>query len=247
MRVTLTIGLVASALVASAGARAQDEAPEFTRDFPLASCKFVPWGGNRFFSLNPGRQLYFSNSRCEDCEDREELWITVLPELRKIPLVIGGKRRTIPARVIEEFETANEEVAEISRNFFANCQPSRDVYYFGEDVVDGEGNPQPDAWLAGRNRAMPGIIMPESAFILGSRYFQEVAPGVALDRAEHVRIGVEVEVPAGVFQGCIEIEESSPLEPGTTSTKVYCPEIGLVVSGDLELVAVYDRDRDDDD
>jgi hypothetical protein len=234
-------------------AQAAETGPAFTQEFPLESCRFVPRGGNAFFTLTPGRQLYLSNARCKaagECDELEEVWISVLPETRSIPLTIGGKRRTIRARVIEEFETADGEVAEISRNFFANCQPARDVYYFGEDVFDGEGDPLPDAWLAGRDGASPGLIMPDAAFLLGTRYFQEIAPGVALDRAEHVRAGVEVEVPAGVFEGCIEVDETTPLEPGQSSTKIYCPGIGLVIDDDLELIAVYGRGplhRDDDD
>ncbi|MGQ0835199.1 MAG: hypothetical protein ACT4O5_09815 [Gammaproteobacteria bacterium] len=63
-----------------------------------------------------------------------------------------------------------------------------------------------------------------------------------------MRLGIEVEVPAGLFQGCVEIEETSPLEPGQTSTKIYCPDVGLVVDNDLELIAVYGRqDHDDED
>jgi hypothetical protein len=233
---------------------AQESEPEFTQDFPLKSCRFVPWGGNDFFSLRPGATRHFSNASCVEageCDEAEDVWITVLPEVRKISLTIGGKRRTIHARVVEEFETADGEVTEISRNFFANCIASRDVYYFGEDVVDGEGNPEPDSWLAGRNGAAPGIIMPDQAFLLGSRYYQEIAPGVALDRAEHVRMGLEVSVPAGDFKGCVEIEETTPLEPGNSSTKIYCPGVGLVIDNDLELMGIGgqppDHDEDEDD
>jgi hypothetical protein len=240
----LQVMLLSAVLLPSGLAYADADEDAFTQDFPLESCQFEPRGGNAFFSLMPGRQLYLSNSRCVDegeCDELEEVWITVLPEIRKIPLTIDGRKRTVRTRVVEEFETADGELQEISRNFFANCLPTRDVYYFGEDVEDGEGNPLPDAWLAGRNGAMPGIIMPDEAFLLGSRYFQEIAPGVAMDRAEHVRLGIEVEVPAGVFEGCVEVEESSPLEPGSTSTKIYCPDVGLTISNDLELIAVYGR------
>jgi hypothetical protein len=49
---------------------------------------------------------------------------------------------------MEEYETADGEVEEISRNYVADCNPMHDVYYFGEDVEDGDGNPLPDAWPA---------------------------------------------------------------------------------------------------
>jgi hypothetical protein len=125
-----------------------------------------------------------------------------------------------------------------------------DVYYFGEEVdiyEDGEIVGHEGAWLAGRNGARPGIIMPDSGFILGQRYFQEMAPGVALDRAEHVETGLEITVPAGTFDDCIEVTETTPLDPNEESTKVYCRDVGLVIDEDLELTAIFGDDHGDDD
>ena len=99
------------------------------------------------------------------------------------------------------------------------------------------------AWLAGRGGAKPGLIMP-GTFLLGSRYFQEVAPGVALDRAEHTAQGFPVQTDAGNFKGCVEVTETTPLEPGSESVKVYCPGVGLVMDGDLELVDIVEADDD---
>lgn len=234
--------LMLAAAVPMTGALAQDG---FTDEFPISSCRFEPWGNNAFFKLIPNRQLYLSNANCADCVAEEglvELWITVLPETRRIKFEHNGKRMAVRARVVEEYETVDGEVEEISHNFFANCSPMNDVYYFGEDVFDGDGEPLPDAWLAGRHGARPGIIMPDRAYLLGSRYYQEIAEN-AQDRAEHTSMGFEVVVPAGVFQNCVEIIETSPLEPGHESPKTYCPNIGMVRDGDLELVAVYSHAR----
>jgi hypothetical protein len=214
----------------------------FTRNFPIASCDFEPTGGNAYFKLKPNRQLYLSNVRCVgagECDELEELWITMLPRTRNITFEYGGRPRTVPTRVMEEYETVDGEVEEISRNFVADCDPSNDVYYFGEDVEDGDGNRLPDSWLAGRHGAKPGILMPDGAFLLGSRYYQELAPN-AKDRGEHTSMNLEVEVPAGVFRGCVEVTETTPLEPGEESLKTYCPGVGLVRDDDLELIAVYE-------
>jgi hypothetical protein len=192
--------------------------------------------------LKPNRQLYLSNLRCVDdgdCDELEEVWITVLPRTRVVNFDSGGRHFSVRTRVVQEFETADGEVDEISYNFFANCAPMNDVYYFGEEVFDGEGNPEDDAWIAGRDGARPGIIMPDRAFLLGSRYYQEQAP-VAQDRARHSALGLEIEVPAGVFRNCVEVTETSPLEPGEESIKVYCPNVGLVIDDELELMAVYE-------
>jgi hypothetical protein len=214
----------------------------FTRQFPVAACDFKSTGGNAYFKLKPKRQLYLSNVRCVgegDCEELEELWITMLPETRLITFNYGGNSHTVRTRVMEEYETVDGEVEEISRNYVADCAPMHDVYYFGEDVEDGDGNPLPDAWLSGVDGARPGILMPDRAFLLGSRYYQEIAPN-AKDRGEHTSMSFEVEVPAGVFRGCVEVTETTPLEPGQESIKMYCPNVGLVRDDDLELIAVYE-------
>lgn len=233
----------AASILASAFVYAA-EGPAFTDDFDIERCRFASEGGNPYFLLNPGRQAYYSNYRCVqsgECDELEELWITARGT-RNVSLWDDGKKRVIQTRVIEERETADGELVEISRNFFATCLPNRDVFYFGEDVdiyEDGKIVSHDGAWRAGRNGAEPGIIMTESAFILGQRYFQELAPGIALDRAEHVAIDLEVEVPAGVFEDCVHVIETTPLEPGSESNKTYCPGVGMVADGELELVSIF--------
>jgi hypothetical protein len=219
-------------------------ADKFTDDFPLEKCHFVPYGGSDYFSLNPGRKTYFNNRECVaagDCDEREELTITVTNDLKKILFNVDGERRVVWARVIVENEKANGELVEISRNYFATCLPARDVYYFGEDVdiyEDGKVVSHDGAWLAGRFGAEPGIIMPDSGFLLGQRYYQELARGVALDRAEHVATDLDIDLHAGNFEDCIKTVETTPLEPGAQSIKFYCPDVGLVVDGDLKAIAV---------
>jgi hypothetical protein len=237
-------GLGAALLVGSIATSTGATAAPFTDEFPIENCSFTHTGANPYFRLAPGRQAYFSNQRCVsagDCDELEEVWITVTNRTRAIQLSDDGVTRTIVTRVVQEFETVDGEVAEVSRNYFAICQPSRDVYYFGEEVdnyedgriVDHEG-----AWLAGRRGAEPGIIMPDAAFLLGSRYFQELAPGVALDRAEHVGNDIEIDVPFGFLEDCVRVRETTPLEPGSVSTKIYCPGTGLVRDDELELISI---------
>ena len=238
-RLMVTISLALASGFAAAGDR-------FTQQFPLASCTFMPFGGNAYFSLVPGRQLYYSNSACVaagKCDELNELWITTERDIRRIALPTGSNTsRLVFARVVEERETLNGELVEVSKNYFANCFPSRDVYYFGEDVdiyEDGQVVSHKGKWLAGRHGALPGIAMPEAGFIVGSRYYQEVAPDVALDRAEHKRVGFSMQVPAGRFDNCLEVEETTPLEPDDIGRKIYCRGVGLVKDDDLELTAIY--------
>ena len=57
--------------------------------------------------------------------------ITVFNKTKTIEVPDIGEVRT---RVVEEVETADGELTEISRNFYAICGQTNDVYYFGEKV-----------------------------------------------------------------------------------------------------------------
>jgi len=208
----------------------------FTTSFGLNNCRvLVPGAGNSYFSLQPGRFL-----KLEGEEDGEfvEVEITVLGETKRIPFELDGQPFLAIARIVEEHEWIDGETVEISRNYFATCQNSNNVFYLGEDVdiyKDGEIVSHDGAWLAGVDGALPGLIMPE-LFLLGARYYQEIAPKVALDRAEHVEMDMTVETPAGIFENCVLVIETTPLEEGEKSIKVYTPGIGLIIDDFLELV-----------
>jgi hypothetical protein len=221
----------------SMGALAQDEDLEFTSDFRIKDCRFKTRGVNPYFVLKPGYQLVFEG---EEDGAKIHLEITVLNKIEKIDLPEIG---TIKTRVVEERETADGQPVETSRNFFAICNKTNDVYYFGEevDIFDEDGTVSHEgAWRAGEpdedGLAEPGIVMP-GTFLLGSRYYQEIADGVALDRAEHTAMGLEVTVPAGTFTDCVQVIETTPLEPGSESEKTYCPGVGLVKDDTTELIS----------
>jgi len=77
--------------------------------------------------------------------------------------------------------------------------------------------------------------------LLGSRYFQEQAAGVALDRSEHVGAGISMKLAGKTFRDCVAVAETTPLEPGHVSDKVYCPGVGLVLDNEAVLTG-YKRD-----
>jgi hypothetical protein len=72
--------------------------------------------------------------------------------------------------------------------------------------------------------------------LLKARFYNEVAPKTAMDRAEIVGVSVNFKTPAGEFKNCLKIEETTPLEPGNKEHKHYAPGIGLVQDGSLKLV-----------
>lgn len=216
--------------------RASAAEPAFTEDFRFEECRFEDRGANPLFPLEPG-----VFQRLEGESDGEEVVVVsrVTRQTRRIELEIGGVLQIVKTRVVKETEYVDGELVELSFNYFAVCSPRNDVAYFGEDVFifeDGELVSMEGAWLAGQDGAMPGLIMP-GTFLLGSRYQQEVAPEVAEDRAEHTDMGLEIEVPAGVFGSCVEVVDTNPLDPGSKGdVKVYCPGVGLAIDEDIELV-----------
>ena len=215
--------------VGSAWAKDKKDKKAFTTDFRIEECTWSNTGRNPYFSLNIGDFLRLTDGQVV-------LDITVLDEIRVIDFVTAkGVPLSVTTRVVEELETEDGVLVERSRNFFARCTETNDIFYFGEDVfpvaIGG-------AWLAGQpvsDPAQPGVIMP-GTFLLGARYFQEIAPGVAEDRAEHVAAGLTVNTQAGTFQDCVEVLETTLLERNSKSTKRYCPGIGLVFDDGLELV-----------
>ena len=260
----LLAAVVLSCLLCSLGSMAneQEDEPEFTADFRLEECTFQTTGENAYFILKPGYQLVLEGE--EDGED-VRVEITVLDETEDILLPEIG---LVETRVVEEREyvEGNEEdeeddneedeeddveeeeekdeddedfeIVEVSRNFFAICNETGAVYYFGEDVdiyEDGEVVSHEGAWRAGQVGAKPGLMMPGS-FLLGSRYFQEQAPGAAMDQAEHVDMGLTVATEAATFNDCVKVKETSSLNPDEIGYKVYCPGVGLIQDEELELV-----------
>jgi hypothetical protein len=201
----------------------------FTTDFRIEDCTFSNTGRNAYFSLNIGDFLQLTDGQVV-------VEIRVLNETRDIDFVTAkGVPLSVTTRVVEELETENGSLIERSRNFFALCLETHDILYFGEDVFPVEIG---GSWLAGQpasDPAQPGLIMP-GTFLLGARYFQEVAPGVAEDRAQHVAMGLQISTAAGDFEDCVEVLETTRLEPRSKSTKRYCPGIGLVFDDGLKLV-----------
>jgi hypothetical protein len=230
--------LLAMPAAMSPAAAAEDE---FTSDFNVEQCKFEPNGRqNPYFSLNPGDQ---STLEGEDDGEQVKVEITVENATRRINFTTpNGTAMSIQARVVTEREQVNGEVVEVSRNWFSRCRQTNDVFYFGESVdiyENGQVVSHEGSWEAGAGGAQPGIIIP-ARFLLGSRYFQEMAPGVALDRAEHVDQGFSFKAAGRTFRNCGAVEETSPLDrPGHASEKIYCPGVGLVMDDDAVLTEFH--------
>lgn len=192
-------------------------------EFAVEKGELSATGRNLYFILEPGYQLVLEGGR-------EQLTITVLNEVK----IVDG----VETRVVEERETKDGKLVEVSRNYFAISKRTNNVYYFGEEVDiyrNGKVVSHEGAWLAGERGARFGLMMPGQV-LLQARYYQEFAPKVAMDRAEIVSLKETINTPAGEFKNCLKVEETTPLEPGVKEYKYYVSGIGLVQDGSLKLV-----------
>jgi hypothetical protein len=182
-------------------------------------------GSNTYMVLEPGYKLILADGK-------DTLTITVLDETK----TVDG----VKTRILEERETKGGKLEEVSRNYFAFDKATGDIYYFGEDVdmydTSGQVKSHEGSWLSGVDGAKFGLMMPGKPRV-GDRYQQEIAPGVAMDRAEIISLAETVKVPAGTFKNCLKTKESSALEKGV-ETKVHAPRVGLLRDGGFELAKI---------
>jgi len=200
-----------------------DRSDGWTKDFPMEKGELVPTGRNTYFILEPGYTLVLEGGDLQ-------MIVTVLNETR----MVDG----VETRVVEEQETKGGKLIEVSRNYFAINKRTNDVFYFGEDVdiyKDGKVVDHAGAWLSGVNGAKFGLMMPGQVS-LNARFYNEIAPGVAMDRVEIVSISETVKTPAGEYTNCVKVKETTPLQPFVTDYKYYAPGIGMVQDGVLKLV-----------
>jgi hypothetical protein len=214
--------------IASAGGSSKHHhEQQFTDEFFLKDCNFTSTGSNRFFILEPNYQSVLIGR--EDGQD-VQLIVTVKNETKNID--------GVQTRVVEERETHDGKLAEISDNYFAMCEQTNSVFYFGEDtkiyengkVVGGEE----ESWHAGADDAKAGVFMP-GIVLLGARYQEETAPDVAMDRAEIISLNETVHTSDGNFDNALRIKETTPLEPGAIEYKYFAAEVGIIQDGTLKL------------
>jgi len=189
--------------------------------FNVNKADLAPTGNNPYLTIQPGKVLKLAHGN-------DRLTVSILSETKTVDGVITG--------VLEEREEKNGQLIEVSRNFFGTDRNTGDVYYFGEDVdnyKDGKIINHESAWLAGKKGARFGLMIPGKPK-MGDRFYQEIAPKVALDRVEVVSVDETVKTPAGTFHHCVHLRETTPLE-ADVSHKYYAPGVGMIKDDEFEL------------
>ncbi len=218
--VALTLlGLMASR--AGAG-----DADGFADAFDPAPAALSDTGRNDFVILEPEFQLVYESKEGKGAK----LITTVLPKTERI----AG----VEARVVESVEIAGDLPRRVTRRFLAIDRATGDVYCFGRTVdrYDGwhaDGNS--GTWRAGDAGARVGLVMPGKPQ-LGQKFYQTVAPKVAMERVEVGALAETVRVPAKRFDSCLKTIETTPTNAKRKTERPYAPGVGLLVDGAFQLV-----------
>jgi RNA polymerase sigma factor (sigma-70 family) len=222
------LGIGAGILASTFSNRTQTPAPiaapieSWQNSFTVEKANLTSRGSNWYFILEPGHRSSFAHGTAT-------LTISVLDETR----LIDG----VETRAVEKRESDGTQLSEISRSYFAIDKQSSDVYCFGEEVDAYKGGKIVDhrgSWVAGVNGASFGLMVP-GAPKPGQRFYEELAPGVAMDRCQIVSSSEVIQTPAGMFSQCLRTAETSPLD-SSVGHKWYAPGVGLVKDDEFELV-----------
>ena len=175
---------------------------------------------NKYLPYQIGRKYIFEGETPDGFERNE------IERIDAIKVVNG-----INVAVIRDKVWVDGILEEDTRDWFAQDDYGN-VWYMGEDVdnynPDGSIRDHEGAWEAGVNGAIAGIIMlfdPKP----GDSYQQELAEGIAEDKAKVVALGLTIEVPFNTYSNCLKTKEWSDLEKGSVDFKFYAPGIGLIM------------------
>jgi hypothetical protein len=173
---------------------------------------------NPYFPAPPGKKYTYEGETAEGSEK------VVEQRLAETKVIMG-----ISCIVVNFKAFVDDELIEEAWDWYAQDNDGN-VWYFGEAVDNYEEGVlinHDGSWEAGIDGAQPGIIMPAHPYV-GLQYREEYYPGEAEDEAAVIATGLNVTIPFGSFDNCIQTKNWTDLEPGIVEFKFYAPGVGLV-------------------
>jgi len=210
--------------VTSPKATVEDGLPQGGEPYALDPATFVDVIDNPYWPMTAGSTWVYTEIDEEGTELRVEVEVT--NEKRDI----AG----ISSTVVRDIVTEDGEVIEDTFDCYAQ-DADGNIWYLGEDTKEyenGEVVSTDGSWEHGIDGALGGIIM-LAAPQVGDTYRQEYYGGEAEDEGEVLSLDESVEVPFGSFEGCLQTEDTTPLEPDVLEHKYYCEGVGPVLTIDV--------------
>lgn len=149
----------------------------------------------------------------------------------------------INARVVIDREWIDGVLQEVTKDWYAQ-DTAGNVWYLGEDVTNFEydasgaltGTNKDGSWIADGSTNFPGVVMWNDPMI-GDEYYQEFAPGVALDFAVVNSLTDTVDIDFGSFMDVLNTGEGNLIDgPEIAEFKLYAMGPGLLLIQELDDV-----------
>jgi hypothetical protein len=181
---------------------------------------------NPYFPLRPGTSFRWEGHAIDDGERIERGVVFIVTDLTK---VVDGVRTVVAwDRDYDDGERNEMELA-----FFAQDDDGN-VWLFGEypEEYDGREIVKTPAWIAGLERARPGITMYRTNRENSPSYAQGWGPAVHWsDRARVDEVGTQDCVPVGCYTDVLVVDEFNRDQPRAHQLKSYAPGVGGIRVG----------------
>lgn len=211
-------------------AGAEEPAPPEPPLFVELPATFVGGIDHPFMPLAPGTAWSYSGHE-DGIPKREE--VRVLDGAR---MILG-----VPCTAAEEQVFLDGALVELTTHYLAQ-DTEGNVWRFGEQSIEfGDGLPvmTEDSWEAGVDGALPWMTLSADPQV-GDVFTSDGQDG-AIDESTVLAVDATATVPAGVFAGCLEVEETNAEDPEDKDRILYAPGVGLVSednpAGRIELVS----------
>ena len=189
---------------------------------------------NPYYPLIPGRTLIY------EAKTADGLKQNLVAATHNTRVILG-----VTCVEVHDVVFVNGARVEDTLDWFAQDKQGN-VWYFGEnteEIADGLVTSVEGSFMAGVEGAKPGIIMKAHPAV-GDLYRQEFVLNQGEDTEEVIALDETVRIALGTFEHCVQIRETTALEPNIIVNDFYAPGIGPVLDIEgppnerLELVKI---------
>jgi hypothetical protein len=215
---------------ASGTAAATSSLPVGDKPFAIDASDFSTSITNPYWPMKPGDHWVYRETDAQGEVQRND--VVVMKQTKKI---MG-----LDTVVVHDTVKLGGELTEDTYDWYAQ-DAQGNLWYFGEDTTEyenGKVKTKEGSWEAGKDGALPGIIMPANPQV-GMTYREEYYKGHAEDGASIISTDALAKVPYGRFDHGIQTRNFSGIEPDVIEEKIYAKDVGVV----LEITVSGGSDR----
>jgi hypothetical protein len=231
----ILIVVISLSILFAAGCSTSSQSTQEPYTVEINPADFVSLVDNPFFPLIPGTTMVYEGETEEGSEHVEDFVTHDTRVVMGVTCIVVRNRVMLDGNLIEE-----------TYDWYAQDKDGN-VWYFGEEAKDYENGvvvSTGGSWEAGKDGALPGIIMKATPQV-GDAYRQEYYAGEAEDMAEVISLTESTTVPYGSYENVLMTKDWTPLEPGIAENKYYATGVGLIQevlveggSGRVELIEI---------